>query len=86
MTREEAKEVCRQRMLNGVQFTFAQLDDYLTRACDSATQIDGTDRWRIADAMIQQFRKKGLIAFVRHGRNSIWTLTEAGRALAGERG
>lgn len=32
--------------------------------------------------MIQQFRKKGLISFVRHGRGAIWTVTEAGRKYA----
>ncbi|AZV00361.1 hypothetical protein psul1_p53 [Paracoccus phage vB_PsuS_Psul1] len=34
---------------------------------------------------MQQFRKKGPISFEGHRRNSIWTLTEEGRTLVGER-
>lgn len=86
MTREEANEICRKRMLSGLQFTPKQLKYHLYVEACGAQKIDGMYHFRIADAMIQQFRKKGLISYTRHGRETIWTLTEAGREYADREG
>lgn len=86
MTREEAKEICRKRILSGEPFSFSLLDAHLYRESGGAQGIDGTDRWRVADAMIQHFRKKGLISFIRRGRETIWTLTDAGQEHADREG
>lgn len=81
MTREEAKEIYRKRMLSGEPFSFSILDAHLYRESGGVQRIDGTYSWCIAAAMIQQFRKKGLISFTRRGGETIWTLTEAGQKL-----
>lgn len=58
------------RMLSGEPFTFGHL-------CDAYP--DG-NHGRTIDGSIQKFRKKGFIAFVRQGRQVVWTATEAGKA------
>lgn len=83
MTREEAKEICRKRMLSGEPFGLSKIVQLLMQENGGKPVTeDRADCDRIADAMIQQFRKKGLISFVRHGRGAIWTVTEAGRKYA----
>lgn len=37
-------------------------------------------RYRLADRLIQKYRKKGFIDYERRGRDSIWSLTDAGKA------
>lgn len=79
MTKDEAKAAVEMRIFNGVQFTFNQLSMH-------CRGVDGMrDPWRIADAAIQRNRKKGFIAFIRNGNQSIWHLTDAGKAEAAHR-
>lgn len=56
------------RIFSGESFTFHDLHSGL----DSA--------YREADRLIQKHRKKGFISFERQGRDSVWSLTEAGKA------
>lgn len=81
MTRDEAKNFCQNYMLSGNSFTFIELTKALRESANGANSIDGSDTWRIAYSMIKKFHKKGVISFVRKGRDSIWSLTDAGRAL-----
>lgn len=55
------------RIFSGEPFTFHDLH----RGIDNA--------YREADRLIQKHRKKGFIAFERRGRDSIWSLTNAGK-------
>lgn len=75
MIMNETLQKIEARMANGEPFRFRDLH--------SLANSMGAD-WRIADRAIQRWRKRGWISFVRVGRDSIWSLTEAGRsALAG---
>lgn len=55
------------RIFSGEPFMFHELH----RGMDNA--------YREADRLIQKHRKKGFIAFERRGRDSIWSLTDAGK-------
>lgn len=56
------------RMANGTPFVFQNL-----------WVPYGDEAYRLADRLIQRWRKKGYISFVRIGRQSIWSLTDAGK-------
>lgn len=57
------------RMKSGKPFTFASLHTNLPEV-----------GYRMADRTIQKWRRKGWISFARNGRDTIWSLTDAGRA------
>ncbi|CDP50670.1 hypothetical protein [Devosia sp. DBB001] len=66
---EELRDKMEAKMADGEPFTFSDLHkgfpDY--------------EAYRLADRLIQQWRKRGWISFVRVGRSTIWSLTDAGR-------
>lgn len=55
------------RIFSGEPFTFHELH----RGADNA--------YREAVRLIQKHRKKGFISFVRFGRDTMWSLTDAGK-------
>lgn len=63
------QEEIERRILSGWPFTYARL-----------SALVGDER--LADRVIQKWRRDGLIEYRREGRATIWSLTDAGRALA----
>lgn len=74
VTKEEFQESVRQRMFSGVSFTFQQLCRNAERSHPGLEKIEGQETWRIIDNEIQKARKKGLISFIRNGRESFWSM------------
>lgn len=72
--KDAATKAVLDRIASGAPFTYAQLTELVV----AHGAHEGHDR--IADRTIQSWRRKGSIAFVREGRNVIWSLTELGRA------
>lgn len=62
------------RMANGEPFSFHQL---WVPLCGGDSNHPA---YRLADRTIQRWRRKGWIAFVRIGRDTVWSLTDAGHA------
>lgn len=67
---EELRVKMEARMVDGEPFTFSDLHHGFPEH----------EAYRLADRLIQQWRKRGWISFVRIGRSTIWSLTDAGRA------
>lgn len=65
--REEIIAKIEGRIFSGEPFTFHDLHCGMDYA------------YREADRLIQKHRKKGFIAIERRGRESIWSLTDAGK-------
>lgn len=65
--REEIIAKIEGRIFSGEPFSFHELHRGL-RLAD-----------READRLIQKHRKKGFISFVRFGRDTMWSLTDAGK-------
>lgn len=63
-----ALKAIEERMSNGAPFTYGGL-------CKCWPEHD-----RLIDKTIQRWRRKGLISFVRIGRDTRWSLTEDGRS------
>lgn len=63
-------------IFSGLPFTYM----VLSGANDDAGGDESKDR--LADRTIQKYRRKGMIAFTREGRNVVWTLTALGRLEA----
>lgn len=64
----EIKREIHQRMLSSDEFEFASLHMGLP-----------TEAYRMADRILQDFRKRGFATYRRVGRKFIWWLTPAGR-------
>lgn len=65
--RKVAIQAIERSIFDGEPFTFSDL-------CAVAPS-----QHRLADQLIQKYRKRGLISFARIGRDSVWSLTDAGR-------
>jgi hypothetical protein len=78
MDREEVKRTMVQRMCSGESFTFGGL----WRPFGASQRQDGCDPYRLADKLIQVWRRKGRITFTRTGKTTVWRLTEIGREHA----
>jgi hypothetical protein len=74
-TREEVKAAIRRRVSSGEPFTFHEL-----WAPFGARPIDGGDPYRMADGLVQMWRRKGRLQ--RDG--TIWSLTEKGRKFVAQ--
>ncbi|CAM2952938.1 hypothetical protein [Brevundimonas diminuta] len=57
------------RMLSGEPFTYGGL-------CATYGKELNEDRTRVIDKTIQRLRRKGLIAFTREGRSTVWRPTQ----------
>lgn len=69
----ENRRLIEARMASGASFRFGDL--WRDKRLDPKA-----DPFREADKAIQRWRKRGWIEFQRDGRDTIWTLTEAGNA------
>lgn len=82
MTRDEIVAAIEARMGDGEPFTFGDL--HRLQSIKQPTSLDEPDPYRLADAAIQRWRKRGWISFRRVGRDTFWSLTDAGRAALKE--
>lgn len=64
------------RIMSGQPFTYMHL------CFMPAVRALIHDKGRTPDRIIQKWRRKGLIVFERRDRQTIWSLTDAGRAKA----
>ena len=69
-------EIIESRMSDGTPFTYGAL-----------CRLPGLHRDddRLPDKTIQKWRRKGWIAYERIGRDTIWSLTDAGRTMLAAR-
>lgn len=86
MTRDEIIAAIEARMGDGRAFSFADLSEIARRLAGWGDLPDGKPTWRLADNAIQRWRKRGWISFVRFGRETVWSLTDAGREALASKG
>lgn len=78
MTRADARLLAETRALNGDRFTASHLTGVLFAANGHRdTFSDGGECFRVADAVIQKLRRKGLIGFKRENGRTIWSMVVA---------
>lgn len=65
-------EIIEARMASGEPFTFGELHSLIDLS-------DKERSYRLADRTIQKWRKRGLISFVKNGRDVVWSLTDSGK-------
>lgn len=77
MTKEQIQSAVEARMANGNPFTLKEL-----RQLPAFADVKDVSPDRVADALIQRWRKRGWVTFTRVGRDTVWTLTEEYRNQA----